>query len=213
MKYIKKYNLFESRDSSNDILDIVDCYIDLLDDLEFKRFELKDLPGYKGIPDSEKNSNRPYATIDRIKKVSIPHDSIVFCNTYKQTFNNEIQRDEWLTKANLSYFTVRGKDDEDNPGCSVVIYDSSITKDYDYKKNSTFYFIKDYKLRELMLEGHRRATIQLNSDNQSIYSFDGECTIHYYYNPYRFKRSDLGRDLSRGFINQEEYERLMKTAI
>ncbi len=218
MRYLKRYNLFESSSdyADNSMLDIVDCYIDLFDEYGFSEFKVEDLPGYNGIPVGEKSSSRPYVTIDRVNKVSIPFDSIVYSNCRKGGFANQILADEYLASNNITYFTIN-KMEEDNPGYRVVVFNRNIPecwRDQDMSKIKGFSFIPDRDLRRLLSEGHDRTFQHISKGNErpNVYSFKGECLIHYYLKPYRFKRSDLGRDLSRGFINREEYDKLMRTA-
>lgn len=212
MKHLKSYNLFESKDD-NIILDIADCYMDLFDEYNMKEFKLEELPGYKGIPEREKNSERPYAKIDSVNNISVPHDAIVWSNCTKDKFANEERRDDYLKSLNYIYFVIKYNNDKINPGYTIVIYSKNIIECF-ADKSKGFDFIKNYKLRRLVSECSDRILDYLNvKEEPTIYSFENECIINFYLNPYRFKRSDLARDYSRGFISKEKYERLLKNAI
>lgn len=214
MKHIKSYKLFESKDD-NIILDITDCYMDLFDEYNMKEFKLEDLPGYKGIPEREKNSERPYAKIDSVNKISVPHDAVVWSNCTKDRFASEERRDDYLNGLDYIYFVVVHNNDKINPGYTITIYNKNIIQCFADKSDGyNFPFIKNYKLRRLVSECSERISDYLNvKEKPTIYSFDNECSINFYLNPYRFKKSDLARDYSRGFISKEKYERLLKNAI
>ena len=215
MKYLKKYNnLFESVDD-NILFDIADCYMDLFDEYRMTEFKLKDLPGYNGIPERERESSRPYVTIDSVNKISIPHDSYVWSNCTTDRFTSVEMRDEYLKDHNYVYFCVFKDYDKVNPGYTVYIYNKSITQCFadEASRRSTFHFIGDHKLRRLTIDGTDRVIQHINCKDKLIYSFRNECQIHLRISPYRFKKSDLRSDYSRGFISKDKFEKLMKDAV
>jgi len=183
MKYLKKFNkLFESND--NILFDINDCYMDLFDEYGMIEFNMKDLPGYNGILDSEKESSRPYVIIDSVNKISIPHDSYVWSNCTKDKFPSIEAKNEYLRTHNYIYFcvfreheTTLGKSSQVYP-YTVYIYNKSIKQCFADKAKG-FNFIGDWKLRNLIIDGTDRVIDHIKCKYPLIYSFDNDCQIHF----------------------------------